>query len=102
MNRIREEIKRRGITQLELAKAIKISHERMSYIVNGNRKPTYQNIIDIANYFNVSIDYLFGRTDDRAFNPVTKHQNISVNGGNNVITDKIENVDTIFKIENNN
>ena len=43
---------------------------RMSYFryEKGERMPTYEVLLQIANYFDVSVDYLMCRTDDPKIN----------------------------------
>lgn len=53
-----------GITQYQLEKKTKISHSTMGYWKNGQKKPTIDNIIKIANALNCSIDYVLDRTND--------------------------------------
>lgn len=54
----------RQLTAYKLSKALNISQGLMSDYKNGIRTPTYANLIKIADYFNVSIDYLLGRTNE--------------------------------------
>lgn len=46
--------------QNELAKALGVTDNTVSYFCNGNRMPNTEQIIKIAKYFNVSSDYLLG------------------------------------------
>lgn len=39
---------------------------------NGRNKPSAEALVKIANYFQVSIDYLLGRTDTPGFSPAEK------------------------------
>lgn len=50
------------LTQSELAKALHISRETISGYENNNRVPSFDIAIKIADYFDVSLDYLFCRT----------------------------------------
>lgn len=58
---LREEKK---ITQKELAKLFKIAESTVSMYERGEREPNFEIVNKIANFFNVSADYLLGRTDD--------------------------------------
>ncbi|MCR5501787.1 MAG: helix-turn-helix domain-containing protein, partial [Lachnospiraceae bacterium] len=40
----------------------------ISRFETGERRPDYDTLIEIAEYFNVSLDYLTGRTDKPALN----------------------------------
>lgn len=65
MNRIKELRNEKGITQADLAKILKISDRAVGYYENGDREPDYTTLLKIAEYFDVSIDYLLGRVDVR-------------------------------------
>lgn len=52
-----------GLTQEELAKALKISRSTVGMYENGSREPDYETLEAIADFFNVDIDYLLGRTN---------------------------------------
>ncbi|MDE7297143.1 MAG: helix-turn-helix domain-containing protein [Clostridia bacterium] len=51
----------RKIGQTELAKAIGVSSGIISLWKNGLREPTLSNLIALADYFDITIDYLVGR-----------------------------------------
>lgn len=53
-----------GLTQNQLAKNIGIGQSTIVGYERGDREPTASNLIKYANYFNVSMDYLVGRTDE--------------------------------------
>ena len=50
----------RNIGQVELAKAISTSKGIISLWENGLREPKLSNLIALAKFFNVSIDFLVG------------------------------------------
>ena len=50
----------RKVGQIEFAKAISVSKGIISLWENGLREPKLSNLIAIANFFDVSIDYLAG------------------------------------------
>lgn len=62
-----KEIKKRGITQLKLAMDLNISQNTISRYETGEREADYATLIRLADYFNVSLDYLLERTDDPTF-----------------------------------
>lgn len=51
------------VTQKALADAIDVSEITIQRYEYGMRKPTIEILIALADYFNVSIDYLVGRSD---------------------------------------
>ena len=52
-----------GIGQNKLAKDLQVSNASISYWETGKQEPTAEAICKIAQYFNVSADYLLGLTD---------------------------------------
>ena len=62
--RIRELRKACRITQLKMALDLDMSQNTISRYESGEREPGIAELIRIADYFRVSIDYLVGRTDD--------------------------------------
>ena len=61
--RIKELRQSRKITQLKMAMDLNMSQNTISRYENGEREPGIIELIKIADYFNVSVDYLIGRTD---------------------------------------
>lgn len=55
---------KRGLTQKEMAGKLKIQPPTYSSYENGNRTPDYDVVVNIADFFSVSVDYLFGRVDN--------------------------------------
>ena len=62
--RLRELRKARGLSQVKLAMDLNISQNTLSRYENREREAGYDTLIKIADYFDVSIDYLLGRTDE--------------------------------------
>lgn len=62
--RLKEIRKKRGITQLKLAMDLNISQNTISRYETGEREADYATLIRLADYFNVSTDYLLERTDN--------------------------------------
>lgn len=65
--RIRELRKKKSVTQLRMAMDLGLSQNSISRYETGDRQPDIAELIRIADYFNVSIDYLVGRSDDPTF-----------------------------------
>lgn len=63
-DRIRITRERKGIMQKRLAKAIGISNVQLSRYETGDRNPDPETLKKIADFLEVSTDYLLGRTDD--------------------------------------
>lgn len=51
-----------NLTQEELAAVLGISKSSISMYENGNRQPDFETLEVIADYFNVDMDYLLGRS----------------------------------------
>lgn len=63
-DRLIELIQSRGITRRELAQSVNVSERLLYYYVAGQKTPNMETLIALADFFNVSLDYLVGRTDD--------------------------------------
>ena len=57
----------KSISQLKLALDLNTSQNTISRYETGEREPGIRELIMIADYFNVSLDYLLERTDDPTF-----------------------------------
>ena len=66
--RLRELRKSKGISQLKLAIDLSMSQNSISRYETGSHEADYATLIKIADYFNVSIDYLLERTDNPEIN----------------------------------
>ena len=60
--------KSHGLTQKELADSTALSEIGVQSYERRRRKPAHDAIIALADFFNVSVDYLLGRTDNPAIN----------------------------------
>lgn len=58
-------------TQEDIAKMIGVSRARYSHYENGRSEPDLAMLQKLADFHNVSIDYLLGRSDSTGTNPVT-------------------------------
>ena len=65
--RLKELRKEKGVSQLKLAMDLSMNQNTISRYETGEREADYKTLIKIADYFNVSIDYLLERTDNRTF-----------------------------------
>lgn len=61
--RLKELRREYGVGQVELAKNIGVSKGIISLWENGLREPSMSNLIALAKFFSVSVDYLVGLTD---------------------------------------
>lgn len=67
--RLKELRKARHITQLKLAIDLNLTQNTISRYENGEREPGIAELLLIADYFGVSIDYLLGRSNNPKMNP---------------------------------
>lgn len=69
------------VTPADLAKVLEASTQTVSFYLNGKRKPSYDNLVALCDYFQVSADYLmFGlESDNRALNEQTGLSNDAIN-----------------------
>lgn len=59
---------KRGISQLKLAMDLGLNRNSISRYESGAREADYKTLIALADYFDVSIDYLLERTDKPKMN----------------------------------
>ena len=57
--------KERNVSQLKLALDLNMNQNSVSRYETGEREADYETLIQFADYFDVSLDYLLGRTDKR-------------------------------------
>lgn len=60
--------KSRNITQLKLALDLNMSQNTISRYETGEREPGLAELVKIADYLNVSVDYLLERTENPEIN----------------------------------
>ena len=66
--RLKELRKKKGVSQLRLATDLNTTQNTISRYETGEREPGIDELIKIADYFNVSVDYLIGRTENPNIN----------------------------------
>lgn len=67
-NNLRVLRKERKLTQIALQMKTGIEQAILSKYESGARVPTTENLLILANFYNVSIDYILCRTDKREIN----------------------------------
>ena len=63
--RVRELRKEKKETQVQVAAAIGVAEQYYQKLEYGTNLPGIENAWKLADHFNVTIDYLVGRTDER-------------------------------------
>ena len=64
IKRLRKLRQKQGLTQEEMAKVLGYSRQRYNFYETGKREPDNETIVKLADFFEVSTDYLLGTTDD--------------------------------------
>ncbi|MBP1991668.1 helix-turn-helix domain-containing protein [Paenibacillus eucommiae] len=70
----------KGISQYELADRLKFTRTQLANYEQGKREPDFTTLITLADYFNVSLDYLLGRTDQKSIKSEKIMQNVLIYG----------------------
>ena len=68
MFRLKELREKKGISQLKLAMDLSMNQNTISRYETGTHQADYATLIKLADYFDVSIDYLLGRTENPEIN----------------------------------
>lgn len=58
-----------GLTQKELAEKTGIEPASINRYLKGNCEPTVKNVVALADFFNCSVDFLLGLTEEQASTP---------------------------------
>lgn len=56
--------KKHNLTQEELAEQLNISRASLSHYETNRREPDYDTLVRLADFFNVSLDYIMARTEE--------------------------------------
>ena len=64
--RLREIRKLRKMTHADVAKDMRIPESSISHFENGTRFPSFKNLCKLSDALFINIDYLAGKTDERA------------------------------------
>jgi len=65
MIRLEELRRQRGLSQTQMADVLQISQQAYSNYENGKRKPDYEMLIKIADFFETTTDWILGNSDER-------------------------------------
>lgn len=63
--RLRELRKERHVTQKGMGEILGVQLRSYQCYESGDRRPDYEKLVALADYFGVTTDYLLGRTDQR-------------------------------------
>lgn len=76
MLRIKELREELGLSQLDFAKKINLTQQSISLYEKGEREPSLDVLKSIADFFNVSTDYLLGKSNEK--NPTINIDDVDV------------------------
>lgn len=62
--RLRELRGKKGVTQSQVAEYLGLKLRAYQYYESGEHRPEYEKLMALADYFDVTTDYLLGRTDE--------------------------------------
>lgn len=79
---------KKKLTLRELSEKVNLKANTLSQIENEKRKPSIESLNALADFFNVSVDYLLGRTDDphNAEKKVIKEKTADLNDDETIFT----------------
>ena len=64
---LRELRKKKGLSQIELAEKLGFSKSLIGLYETGDRKPSFEALEALADFFNISIDYLMGKDNKSVY-----------------------------------
>ncbi len=100
-NRLKELRENENLTQQELADIIEVNGKQIiSGYENGKSEPDLTLLTKIANYFNVSVDYLLGRTSFKSSKSEANFYNITSSETLNLLS--TEGLELQYKEDQNN
>ncbi len=79
-------------TQQQLADYLGISRAAYSHFENSRNDPDRETIVKLADYFNVSTDYLLGRENREYQNPESKSQTVAAHIDEDVSEEEMEDI----------
>lgn len=62
--RLKELRKEKGVTQTQIADYLGLKLRAYQYYESGEHRPEYEKLMALADFFEVTTDYLLGRTDE--------------------------------------
>lgn len=68
----------KGITQKKLAEIVGTTQQSINKYENHNIEPDISTLITMADYFNISVDYLIGHSESRQTEELTERQQLYI------------------------
>jgi transcriptional regulator with XRE-family HTH domain len=66
-SRLKDLRNEKRLTQKELAESLNLTHSTISKYERNDLEPSNEILLSISNFFDVSIDFLLGKTNDRYY-----------------------------------
>lgn len=70
MIRLRDLRAEKNISQRKMAEMFSVSQGTYNNWEQGNTQPSIEQLIELARFFSVSVDYLIGNSDDEGYPPI--------------------------------
>ena len=94
LKKLRED---KGLTQLDIAEFLRVSRTTYTQYETEKSEPDLATVLKLSEYFDVSLDYLLGKTDYRTY-PHIQAAHIDVDGPP-VTEDALNQIEEIIKRE---
>ena len=94
----------KGLSQQQLASVIGISQQSINKYENHNVEPDISTLIDLADYFETTVDFLIGRNDTDSFDvtfELSKNEVNIIRGYRRLNKTEQTFIDTLIKTYNN-
>ncbi len=89
--RLKKAREQKNLNQIEVAKKLGISNGTLSGYERDYRDPDTETLFKLADIYDVSVDYLLGRTNNPNPNQFDNEPNLAfIDGGENLSEDEIE------------
>ncbi|MGE5605241.1 MAG: helix-turn-helix domain-containing protein [Bacteroidota bacterium] len=75
-DRLRKLRKERNLSQDDVGQSLNLGGRTIGNYESGERLPALDTLVKLADFYEVSIDYLLGRTDNRHLNSTTSEMSI--------------------------
>jgi len=104
LNRLRELRIEKGLLQSDIAKVINKSDRAIGLYERGERDMGTETLTTLSNFFNVSIDYLLGKSDIRNpekeidFDPSKLYIGLSTDDYENISTTQLKQIEELAKV----
>jgi transcriptional regulator with XRE-family HTH domain len=89
----------RGVTQAAFSEVLGVSRALIHAYESGKRNPSYEKLMEIALLFGVSMDWLFGNTDNQSGTPTIDISSLN-NPQINIVRELVSEFKRLNKIAN--